>query len=275
MLLPMRWLLVFALSVTAFTQIPPDTAGSHLNAGVKAYKRTQYEIAIAEFKRAAELDPDLFLAHIYLATVYANSYVPGLDTPQNDQYAELAIDNFKQVIAAAPPKQTKINCLKAIASLYFNQASALMNKNFKAAATKLNEAKEYQQKIIAEQPDDAVARYSIGVIDWTLAYQPRMAMRKRLGLDNIQPLDSGSCADLRGSNQDVVNDGIAELTQALKYRPDYDDAMAYMNLMYREKADIECGDPQARAADIKQADQWVQRTMDIKNAKLPPQSPQH
>jgi hypothetical protein len=28
--------------------------------------------------------------------------------------------------------------------------------------------------------------------------------------------------------------------KAINLRPDYDDAMAYRNLMYREKADVEC-----------------------------------
>ena len=33
------------------------------------------------------------------------------------------------------------------------------------------------------------------------------------------------------------------LEKALELRPDYDDAMAYMNLMYRERADLQCDDP--------------------------------
>jgi hypothetical protein len=57
------------------------------------------------------------------------------------------------------------------------------------------------------------------------------------------------------------------LHKALKLRPDYDDAMAYMNLMYRERADIQCDDPAARAADLKTADEWVDKTMATKKAK--------
>jgi hypothetical protein len=40
-----------------------------------------------------------------------------------------------------------------------------------------------------------------------------------------------------------------------------------MNLMYREKADLECDDPAARAADLKTADQWVDKTLEVKKAK--------
>jgi hypothetical protein len=43
--------------------------------------------------------------------------------------------------------------------------------------------------------------------------------------------------------------------------------MAYMNLMYREKADIECDDAAGRTEDLKTADHWVDETLRVKKAK--------
>ena len=43
--------------------------------------------------------------------------------------------------------------------------------------------------------------------------------------------------------------------------------MAYLNLTYRERADLECADPAARAEDLKTADHWVDMTMAVKKAK--------
>jgi hypothetical protein len=43
--------------------------------------------------------------------------------------------------------------------------------------------------------------------------------------------------------------------------------MAYLNLTYREKADLECDDPAARAQDLKTADHWVDQTLAVKKAK--------
>jgi hypothetical protein len=43
--------------------------------------------------------------------------------------------------------------------------------------------------------------------------------------------------------------------------------MAYLNLMYREKADLECDDLTARAEDLKVADDWVDKTLAVKKAK--------
>ena len=69
-----------------------------------------------------------------------------------------------------------------------------------------------------------------------------------------------------------MQDGIDNLDKALKLRPDYDDAMAYLNLLYREKADVECTDPAARTADLKTADDWVDKTMATKKAKAEKQT---
>jgi hypothetical protein len=43
-------------------------------------------------------------------------------------------------------------------------------------------------------------------------------------------------------------------------------------LMYREKADVECDDPAQRAADLKTADEWVDKTMAAKRAKAEKQA---
>jgi len=37
--------------------------------------------------------------------------------------------------------------------------------------------------------------------------------------------------------------------------------------MYRERADLECDNPDARKADLKNADDWVDKTMATKKAK--------
>jgi hypothetical protein len=49
--------------------------------------------------------------------------------------------------------------------------------------------------------------------------------------------------------------------------------MAYLNRMYREKADVECDDLAARAEDLKTADQWVDKIMAVKKAKAEKQQP--
>jgi hypothetical protein len=75
------------------------------------------------------------------------------------------------------------------------------------------------------------------------------------------------CADVKEKNSANVQEGIDNLNKALQLRPDYDDAMAYMNRMYRERADIQCDDSAASSADLNSADEWVDKTIATKKSK--------
>ena len=55
-------------------------ARDQLNKGVQSYKNARYEEAIEHFKNAVALDPSLVNARLYLATAYAQQYIPGADT---------------------------------------------------------------------------------------------------------------------------------------------------------------------------------------------------
>ena len=227
-------------------------ARDQLNKGVQSYKNAKYEEAIEHFKQAVDLDPTLLNARLYLATAYAQQYIPGADTPDNNKMAEQAIDQYKEVLARDPKN---VNSVKGIAYLY------LQMKQF-------DKAKEYYRKATELDPNDPEPYYSVAVIDWTQTYQPRMEERAKLGLKPEEPLkDKKVCASLKEKNSANIQEGIDNLKKALDLRPDYDDAMAYMNLMFRERADVQCDDPAARAADLKAADDWVDRTLAVKKAK--------
>ena len=47
----------------------------------------------------------------------------------------------------------------------------------------------------------------------------------------------------------------------MQLRNDYDDALGYLNLIYRRKADTDCGDPAAQKADVAKADAYIQQAM--------------
>ncbi len=227
-------------------------ARDQLNKGVQSYKSAKYEEAIDHFQKAVSLDPGLINARLYLATAYAQQYIPGADTEDNNRMAQQAIDQYKAVLERDPKN---VNSVKGIAYLYLQMK-------------KFEDAKQYYRKASELDPNDPEAYYSIGVIDWTQSYQPRMEERSKLGLKPEEPLkDKKVCNALRQKVQEIIQDGISMLEKALQLRPDYDDAMAYMNLLYRERADLQCDNPAARAADLKTADEWVDKTMAVKKAK--------
>jgi hypothetical protein len=85
--------------------------------------------------------------------------------------------------------------------------------------------------------------------------------------DSLPAKDKKVCALVRDKNTANIQEGIDNLNKAIQLRPDYDDAMAYMNLMYRERADVQCDDKDAHTADLKTADEWVDKTLAIKKLK--------
>ena len=235
-------------------------ARDQLNKGVTAYKNAKYEEAIDHFQQAVALDPTLINAKMYLATAFAQQYIPGADTPENNKMAEQAIEQYQHVLDMKPARDQRVNSAKGIAYLYLNMK-------------KFDDAKKYYRMAADVDPNDPEPYYSVGVIDWTACYQPRMEERAKLGLkpdENLNPKNKDQkkvCEQLKTKNMPSIQEGIDSLNKAIKLRPDYDDAMAYLNLMYREKADVECDDLAARQEDLKTADHWVDQTLLTKKAK--------
>jgi len=235
-------------------------ARDQLNKGVTAYKNAKYEEAIDHFQQAVALDPTLINAKMYLATAFAQQYIPGADTPENNKMAEQAIEQYQHVLDMKPARDQRVNSAKGIAYLYLNMK-------------KFDDAKKYYRMAADVDPNDPEPYYSVGVIDWTACYQPRMEERAKLGLKPDENLSAKNkdqkkaCAELKVKNMPSIQEGIDSLNKAIQLRPDYDDAMAYLNLMYREKADVECDDLNARQEDLKTADHWVDQTLSTKKAK--------
>jgi tetratricopeptide (TPR) repeat protein len=258
----LRVLTLAAVALALISSLGCDKlkARDQLNKGVKAYKDNHYEQAIDHFQQSVRLDPSLINARMYLATAYVSQYIPGVDDADNLRTAQQAIDEYQKVIAMNPSRDQKVNSAKGIAYLYLNMK-------------KWDDAKKYYRMASDLDPNDPEPYYSVGVIDWTACYQPRMEERAKLGLKPEEHLSASNkdqkkvCAELKVKNAPAIQEGIDSLNKAIQLRPDYDDAMAYMNLMYREKADVECDDPATRTEDLKTADHWVDETLRVKKAK--------
>jgi tetratricopeptide (TPR) repeat protein len=254
-------LVAAALALVSSVGCSKLRARDQLNKGVTAYKNAKYEEAIDHFQQSVALDPSLINAKMYLATAFAQQYIPGVEDKDNMKMADQAIEQYKKVLdMPAAARDQKVNSAKGIAYLYLNMK-------------KFDDAKKYYRMAADMDPNDPEPYYSVGVIDWTACYQPRMEERAKLGLkpdENLNPKNKDQkkvCAELKVKNGPAITEGIDSLNKAIQLRPDYDDAMAYLNLMYREKADVECDDLNARQEDLKTADHWVDQTLITKKAK--------
>jgi hypothetical protein len=224
-------------------------ARDQLNKGVDAYKSARYEEAIGHFQKATELDPSLPMAKTYLATALAQNVVPGLDTPDNLKTAQQAISIFQEVLAK---DSSDVNSMKQIAGIYFS-------------IKKFPEAKEWQKKVLAVDPKDPEAAYTIGVIDWTLAHENTLSALVPAGVNddgegNVKA-PKKIMQDIVEKNKPLVDEGLQYLNQAVQNRPNYDDAMAYLNLIYRRKADVDYGNNDAVKEDVAKAKEWSAKAM--------------
>ncbi|HET9280798.1 MAG TPA: tetratricopeptide repeat protein [Candidatus Angelobacter sp.] len=231
-------------------------ARDQLNKGVQAYRGANYEEAIEHFKNAVSLDSSLKTAKMYLATAYAQQYVPGVETPENLRNAQQAIDEYKNVLQDDPKNVT---CLKGIAFLYMQQK-------------KWDESREYYKKAIDADPNDPETYYSVGVIDWSQTFKDAGDVKSKDGLkvdDELKGKGSAKiCDEMKSKDGENVDEGMKMLQTAIDKRQDYDDAMAYMNLLYRRKAnDMTCDDAEARANYIKTANEWSDKAMAARKKK--------
>ena len=240
-----------ALSLSGCNQLE---ARDNLNKGVEAYKSAHYEEAIGHFQKATQLDPNLPMAKTYLATALAQNVVPGMDNAENVNTANQAIALFKDVLAKNP---TDVNSMKQIAGIYFS-------------IKKLDDAKEWQKKVLAVDPKDPEAAYTIGVIDWTKAHENKLKALQEAGLNddgkgNVKA-PKKVMQPLAAENGPLVDEGLQYLNQAVANRANYDDAMQYLNLIYRNKADVDYGNTAAVNADLAQAQKWTSDAMDTRKA---------
>ncbi len=242
-----------------------------LNKGVAEFKAGQYDKAIEYFKQAKDLDSGLMNARLYLATAYARQYIPGAPSEQNLRLGNQAVEEFKDVLSV---DHDNISAIDGSGSILFQMAGTPYDPK------KFEESKSYHQRHIDLRPNDPEPYYWIGVIDWTMAFRANGEVRAEYNKNNIRkqvkdtdPLPAAVRGDYAPKFGPMVEEGIKDLQKAIEVRPDYDDAMAYLNLLYRRKADM-VESAEERAALQKQADDLIDKVKEIKQkrAEAPQQS---
>ncbi len=254
-------LLIFGIAASGCSKLK---ARDLLNKGVAAFKNGQSDAAIEDFKQAKEADPELLNARLYLATAYASLYIPGAPSPENMARGNQAVQEFKEVL---DKDNNNLSAIDGIGSILFQMGGQPFDPK------KFDESKSYHQRHIQLKPDDPEPYYWIGVIDWTLAFRANGEMRMAYNKNNVKkqvrdddPLPTDVRTEYSSKYGPYVEEGITDLQKAISVKPDYDDAMAYLNLLYRRKADmVESKDE--REALKKQADDLVDKVKEIKQRR--------
>jgi tetratricopeptide (TPR) repeat protein len=248
-----RLLIPLLLLSSAMAQTGNPSADSYVKSGVQAFKSGHYEDAASLFRKALAIDP-AEKTHLYLGVTYSMQVVPNLDTPDNLRFAQQALEQFDAVLKIAPKS---LIAIKQESYLYRN-------------TRRPNEAKELAKSAQKLDPDDPELPYTIGVLDWTEAYKNANNALHSEGLNdraNGNPEKSATVwATIYQLNTPLVSEALAELTRAVEINPNYEDAMTYLSLTYRRRADLHRNDPSAIKSDLELADTWAKRAMEARKA---------
>ena len=244
-----KLILVLATAVLALLGASCNKLKSRdqLNKGVQAFRNAQYPEAVEHFKTAVELDPTYANARLYLATAYMQQYIPGADSPENKQFWDAAYGQFKTVVDQ-DDKNSLANA--SIASLYLNKKDWA-------------NARRWYAKLIALEPNNKEAYYSLGFIAWSEWYPEYN--KKRMAL-NMKPDDLGPFKDKKIKEEllaqfgPLIDEGLKNLDKCLEIDPEYEDAMSYKNLLIRERADL-ADNKDDYAAQIKVANEWTDKAL--------------
>jgi tetratricopeptide (TPR) repeat protein len=244
-------------------------ARDHLNQGVNSFKTGNYSQAADEFHLAIDADPTCGTARLYLATAYMQQYVPGTDTPENKKFWQASMDEFQHVLDSNPTKEDRLLASQSIANLYFQVGNA---KGPDSAAS-LEKAAEWNRKVTELDPKNKEAFYTLGVIPWLQFLTPDREARNDLHMapEEENPLKpdtkkSTLKADLKAKYWQSLTDGIENEKKALAIDPMYENAMSYMNLLIRYRADLDDTKEQY-TADVKEANDWVEKALDTQKIK--------
>jgi TonB family protein len=245
----MRFAVILCLAAAG---LAAQDAREVINRGVAAFKAGRYADATAEFQKAVDADPSSVTARLYLGTSYMQQYIPGAESAENQGFWFRAESEFRKVLDL--DRNNKV-AIASVASLNLN-------------AKKWDEARNWYKALLNVDPKDVTAYYSLGFIVWTQWYPEYAKARAAAGMrpETPGPLPDASVrAALRAKWWPALDDGMWNLNQALALNPQYSDAMAYLNLLIRERADLRDNATEYRD-DIASADQWVQKALEAKRA---------
>ncbi len=216
-----KWLaVVLALAILPLTGcsfVSKLKARDNVNKGVKAFTEMKYDAAAQFFEKAIALDPDFEMARVYLATSYTSQFVPGSTDPKSEQMAQKGIETFQEVAERPKDRGNQKTAMISIASLYYQ-------------LKKYDQSKEWCNKILQVDPQNAEAYYRIAVIDFDDVFE-----KTGVQGENVEFMSP----EEKAKSQSNIDEGIAALDKAIEIRPTYFDAMDYKNLLWREKAKFE------------------------------------
>ena len=241
-----------------------------MNDGNKLFKAQKYELALEKYQKILAIDPMSWPANYQIAMSYIALYHPGSTLKIDAEYADKGSAAFEKLLNMKAPDMDTAEKVrnyyiallrssgkdeKAIA--YFQG----LIKNDPKNTTLLSQLAEifakkgdfpnallYYEKRAEADPGNKEAWYTIGVVCWERSYRMNKVISEQ-------------------ERVDAVDKGFKSLEKATAIDPEYTEALAYVGLLWREKASILAGQMKNEEAGeaLSKADETMKKRLDILN----------
>ena len=252
------------------------SARLQLKEGNISYLDGDYNAAIDHYDRALQLAPRLARAHLNRAYSNVAMFRVTDDFDERQRLAGKAVESFQGYLTLLdqegidlgedPPSRDRVE--QHILTLYLDsqqQQAAVeflearlakkprdiptiqMLGNIYADRGDVDNSMKWHRRRIEMEPGDPEAYYALGVFAWQVSYY-----NKAMEPEKRAP---------------VVDEGLQTMLKAVELRPDYFEAVTYINLLYREKAKYA-----QRKAEQKEfedlAQQYLDRALELRQAAM-------
>ena len=265
--------------------------------GNQLFHEGQYAEAVATFRQAERYMPDAWQLWLNEGTTCRQMMVPGARTPENETAVQCALDAFTRMRALRPQDlrgpalyvQTLFDAerYEVLARMYRERADRdpadeeAVNGLIQVCARwggHLDDALTWYQKKADLKAQDPEAQYAVGVFVWQqlfargggadkAGYDPRIPPGQKKPAAPPPPF---AAADLVGQQRiDLADAGIKYLERAVQLRPGYGEAMAYLNLLYRQRSYACFDQPVEWQKSVDKAIEWRAK-MAVAMGKSPP-----
>jgi tetratricopeptide (TPR) repeat protein len=242
-------------------------ARSEIKEANNAYSHEDYPVALQHYASAKKIDPNSFPElDRMMAYCHVGIYVPEDKSPANEAHADQAIQLLSTYLRKKPNDRIARD---ALINTYLN-------------ANRTSQAIQYFQNYLQEHPADLEAVKSIatlyakqGDFQNSLVWYEKITLLDSknpesfyiFGVVCYEKIAKNPPAD-DGEKLAIIERGKQALQKAIDMRPDYAEAMAYLNLLWRNQAVIDAKTDLAKGQeDIKKADEIRNRAMEILKAR--------
>ena len=253
------------------------------------YRDGQYAAAVAAFEKAEQFVPDLWLLWLNKGYTCRSMLIPGARTAENEAALKCALQAFKRLQELRPADhrgpalyvQTLFDAdqFETLAGMYLRRFQADPRDRealqgliqvYAKWPKHMDDELVWQRRKLELLPDDAEAHYAAGVYIWNqlfsrgggadkASFDPRPDPSKPKA-PKVPPAVAPD--DLVGQQRvDLADEGIKFLERAVELRPRYQEAMAYVNLLYRQRSFAFFNQPDEWQKCVDKAIEWRTRTL--------------